>query len=1740
MKRVIAFICAFTLLVGFVPATAMVADAEVEGQYQVGYAKLNINPIIENNVTGEGFGVPAKYLLNGTKTDYNEQDLADHRVMASVHLSKDASKDDVANTVQIPIIAVPLRGYGGDNRNAKYLTDDNGDGYIIPTEDGLFVTATFVTDATGNSIVYVTMDASGADSFILKEVRRRVYNDLKSSLPRLEPEHIILSSSHSHASFNAVTLNEAWTNWADYSGSDASVPKYYLNPPANCTPNTLYAAYYQYVIDRTVQVVEEAFADRTAATMTKGQVDASETMPELDSSYKYTSGDLAGQGYYMNFNRHYDVTYIKEHEVYYKNTHEPNNQYWSKATYNFTVGDNFNKIDALHSGLAIGERVLTNSTEANPGQENYVKDYEYLEATHVTESDDTLQVLKFDREDPNRDILLIDWRAHAAINGNGKLYNISSDYINALRAYLENAGYCVAYWQGSSGNVNPTSQDTREYAFKSGIGWSSIVLSEVKTPQYSDTKANVNSFYYSYYNDVVGDGTNGTIGETNFSERFYRAALYGTLLGKLTEYCLRDHMSGTLDMSEIKVQTFTYYYNAQQYSDDWTTVITKYKNNTDVISPAGAAEMAIVTVNSKHYVINSGFHAQKLESRLLVDENWNSGMRSFNMTVVVMGKNVAVLTASGEMFDYYDAAKSTAPEDNDWVELENYLTNDLGLSYGKPFAISYTNGDNAYIPNTRAYSYKTYSAYAYPNNVQPSGSYEVNVAEFSAGFGEKVIELYKTMLIRMGTAQQNDKLNLVKECTSCGKEVVWQPLYQEMINSDLSTGHYYLAEDLNGQNTLAVKNIGAAGEGKNGSSSSYSKYQQNNPETVCLDLNGHSFVNYARCFAVKRYGRLNIFDSVGGGVVQGTVTGSNPAGGTYTTEGECNIYLYGGTHRTQSFNVSNNMLGWGGVVSLRGNLHIYGARIEGTTIGHSNNSTADFNGSGGAIYAYAAARINIYNGAVITSGTIPTESETVYIPQSKTDSNPNGDPLEHQVGPGYGPCIFAEGTSKITLSGNAYVEDIFLAESNLYNSYRAINGNEITINSSFTGTVGLSGACLDDKAQDGVQVGLPMGAGVELDIGDLINTNALAANIHSNDPEIGVYTIGTDLYLNKVGDAVAAVITDNSTKLYTNFTDAIAAVDGRGYIKLLKTVAAPAEEVTKNIRIDLAGNNITGTLNIANRKKFYVMDSATDNFEGAYGTITADTNKVVALTPDSGLTENTYLKVEESGMLSFHRVQLDVVSMTTRTKHYDEKLEKENIGLDLQYDCVFTGDEMVKNAVKQFGVAVSTSGVPDAANITSCLKTEFDTFEAGLGANGSTGSTWIYNIIKNDGSATAAYNDRRAAIDIYGRPYIQLENGEYIFGHAVKRNLRQQLEATDEMWNKLDHPQRTGMLNAYDSYANKGLSAWDTIPNMQSAAADNERDVIRILEVGNSHGLDSTNLLVEVIKAENPNAKVIVGALYKSGCRLDEHYNYMSGNSASYDYYKNATFTQGVTGITGTDAWQITKGTTALTALQDEDWDIITLQQMSHWSAVDTRYIEPQINYILDYMKNNKKNPENEPIMMWNMVWANPDGELFTNYVNGGTTEVERANRQSWGTNNYNTEDGNGNPVYSKDIQFANIYRCVQKYIVSSGQFQGVLPVATGIQYAINVGEYGVNQLYRDYTHVSDLGRLIAAYIWYGKIFGVTEIDSVNVDTVDNDLRASYNATNNPNPGDLTFSDADLAIAKNAINYALANPYTAS
>ena len=85
-------------------------------------------------------------------------------------------------------------------------------------------------------------------------------------------------------------------------------------------------------------------------------------------------------------------------------------------------------------------------------------------AGHTTEADPEMRLVKFHRAG-GKDVLIVNWQSHPHRTGGSKKYDVSADILGVLRDELEQQlGCCAVYFNGASGNINPTSRIPEENA----------------------------------------------------------------------------------------------------------------------------------------------------------------------------------------------------------------------------------------------------------------------------------------------------------------------------------------------------------------------------------------------------------------------------------------------------------------------------------------------------------------------------------------------------------------------------------------------------------------------------------------------------------------------------------------------------------------------------------------------------------------------------------------------------------------------------------------------------------------------------------------------------------------------------------------------------------------------------------------------------------------------------------------------------------------------------------------------------------------------------------------------------------------------------------------------------------------------------------------------------------------------------------------------------------------------------
>ncbi len=148
--------------------------------------------------------------------------------------------------------------------------------------------------------------------------------------------------------------------------------------------------------------------------------------------------------------------------------------------------------------------------------------------------------------------------------------------------------------------------------------------------------------------------------------------------------------------------------------------------------------------------------------------------------------------------------------------------------------------------------------------------------------------------------------------------------------------------------------------------------------------------------------------------------------------------------------------------------------------------------------------------------------------------------------------------------------------------------------------------------------------------------------------------------------------------------------------------------------------------------------------------------------------------------------------------------------------------------------------------------------------------------------------------------------------------------------------------------------------------------MIKILAIGNSFSHDALYYLHDIAKAGGIETRVV--NLYIPGCSLQTHWDNAENDRIAYLYELNGRSTNDHVSIKG--------------ALEEEEWDYISLQQASHDSGIEETYY-PYIINLRDYVK--KYRPKAEILL--HQTWAyeiDSDHKAFERYNHSQKEMYER------------------------------------------------------------------------------------------------------------------------------------------------------
>ncbi|MBR2615926.1 MAG: DUF4886 domain-containing protein [Clostridia bacterium] len=294
-----------------------------------------------------------------------------------------------------------------------------------------------------------------------------------------------------------------------------------------------------------------------------------------------------------------------------------------------------------------------------------------------------------------------------------------------------------------------------------------------------------------------------------------------------------------------------------------------------------------------------------------------------------------------------------------------------------------------------------------------------------------------------------------------------------------------------------------------------------------------------------------------------------------------------------------------------------------------------------------------------------------------------------------------------------------------------------------------------------------------------------------------------------------------------------------------------------------------------------------------------------------------------------------------------------------------------------------------------------------------------------------------------------------------------------------------------------------TVPIPQS---EKEKRVLKLLILGNSHSLDAFQLLYEAFRDQAPEMDVDVATMYYSGCSISQHVNFATANKPVYRYSVNKNGT-----------WVSEEEFTMARALRKEQWDVVLLQAAK--ADLDDTLNLKNRRKLEDFVR---EHIPTEHVFAWHTSWPSPNDETFF------SPDYKRQPPAGYKENLIKLYGFN--PV----TQFSVLTQKARDHILTDPTYAAAYCTGAAIMYAHRV--LGVPQLdlWRDYTHLNDYGRIIVAYALYTQITG-NEVKEIGLDMVPKGLR-HYTLRSE---GDLILTEEMKRVIIESANHALHDPWTA-
>lgn len=223
---------------------------------------------------------------------------------------------------------------------------------------------------------------------------------------------------------------------------------------------------------------------------------------------------------------------------------------------------------------------------------------------------------------------------------------------------------------------------------------------------------------------------------------------------------------------------------------------------------------------------------------------------------------------------------------------------------------------------------------------------------------------------------------------------------------------------------------------------------------------------------------------------------------------------------------------------------------------------------------------------------------------------------------------------------------------------------------------------------------------------------------------------------------------------------------------------------------------------------------------------------------------------------------------------------------------------------------------------------------------------------------------------------------------------------------------------------------------------------LKVLAIGNSFSQDGMSNLYQIAKSYGVE-EVILGNLVIGGAELSQHANNAANNANAYLYQKNTT-----------GSWVDQNNKSLLYGIEDEAWDIITVQQASGKSGRPEFY-DPHLDNLLSYIETHKTNEKAK--IYWHLTWAYQQNSTHAEF-----------------------------PFYEskQSVMYDAIISTYNQKVKPHTEIKGIIPAGTAVQ-NVRTSFIGDNMTHDGYHLNGSVGRYTASLTWFKAITKLS-IDNIS------------------------------------------------